>query len=147
MKKVAVIMGSDSDLPVVEKCIDELKKYGIPTEVHVYSAHRTPDEAIGFAKTAEENGFGVIISAAGKAAHLGGVLAANTVLPVVGIPIKASALDGMDALFRCHRESLLHPLQSMAPRMQLYSQLKFLRFQMNSLESSSEKSARRHTMQ
>ncbi len=88
MKKVAVIMGSDSDLPVVEKCIDELKKYGIPTEVHVYSAHRTPDEAIGFAKTAEENGFGVIISAAGKAAHLGGVLAANTVLP----------LDGMDAL-------------------------------------------------
>ena len=98
MKKVAVIMGSDSDLPVVEKCIDELKKYGIPTEVHVYSAHRTPDEAIGFAKTAEENGFGVIISAAGKAAHLGGVLAANTVLPVVGIPIKASALDGMDAL-------------------------------------------------
>ena len=98
MKKVAVIMGSDSDLPVVEKCIDELKKYGIPTEVHVYSAHRTPDEAIGFAKTAEGNGFGVIISAAGKAAHLGGVLAANTVLPVVGIPIKASALDGMDAL-------------------------------------------------
>ena len=98
MKKVAVIMGSDSDLPVVEKCINELKKYGIPTEVHVYSAHRTPVEAIGFAKTAEENGFGVIISAAGKAAHLGGVLAANTALPVVGIPIKASALDGMDAL-------------------------------------------------
>lgn len=98
MKKVAVIMGSDSDLPVVEKCINELKKYGILTEVHVYSAHRTPDEAIGFAKTSEENGFGVIISAAGKAAHLGGVLAANTVLPVVGIPIKASALDGMDAL-------------------------------------------------
>ena len=98
MKKVAVIMGSDSDLPVVEKCINELKKYGILTEVHVYSAHRTPDEAIDFAKTAEENGFGVIISAAGKAAHLGGVLAANTVLPVVGIPIKASALDGMDAL-------------------------------------------------
>ncbi|ASS38476.1 5-(carboxyamino)imidazole ribonucleotide mutase [Mogibacterium pumilum] len=98
MKKVAVIMGSDSDLPVVEKCIDELKKYDIPTEVHVYSAHRTPDEAISFAKAAEENGFGVIISAAGKAAHLGGVLAANTVLPIVGIPIKASALDGMDAL-------------------------------------------------
>ncbi len=98
MKKVAVIMGSDSDLPVVEKCINELKKYGILTEVHVYSAHRTPDEAIDFAKNAEENGFGVIISAAGKAAHLGGVLAANTILPVVGIPIKASALDGMDAL-------------------------------------------------
>ena len=98
MKKVAVIMGSDSDLPIVEKCIEELKKYEIPTEVHVYSAHRTPDEAIGFAKAAERNGFGVIISAAGKAAHLGGVLAANTVLPVVGIPIKASSLDGMDAL-------------------------------------------------
>ena len=98
MKKVAVIMGSDSDLPIVEKCILELKRYGIPTEVHVYSAHRTPDEAIGFAKSAEENGFGVIISAAGKAAHLGGVLAANTVLPVIGIPIKASALEGVDAL-------------------------------------------------
>ena len=98
MKKVAVIMGSDSDLPIVEKCIEELKKYEIPTEVHVYSAHRTPDEALGFAKAAEGNGFGVIISAAGKAAHLGGVLAANTVLPVVGIPIKASSLDGMDAL-------------------------------------------------
>ena len=98
MKKVAVIMGSDSDLPIVEKCIEELKKYEIPTEVHVYSAHRTPDEAIGFTKAAERNGFGVIISAAGKAAHLGGVLAANTVLPVVGIPIKASSLDGMDAL-------------------------------------------------
>ena len=98
MKKVAVIMGSDSDLPIVEKCIEELKKYEIPTEVHVYSAHRTPDEAIGFAKAAERNGFGVIISAAGKAAHLGGVRAANTVLPVVGIPIKASSLDGMDAL-------------------------------------------------
>ena len=98
MKKVAVIMGSDSDLPVVEKCINELKNYGVPTEVHVYSAHRTPDEAIDFAKNAEANGFGVIISAAGKAAHLGGVLAANTVLPVVGIPIKASALEGMDAL-------------------------------------------------
>ena len=98
MKKVAVIMGSDSDLPIVEKCIEELKKYEIPTEVHVYSAHRTPDKTIGFAKAAERNGFGVIISAAGKAAHLGGVLAANTVLPVVGIPIKASSLDGMDAL-------------------------------------------------
>lgn len=98
MKKAAVIMGSDSDLPVVEKCITELKKYGVPTEVHVYSAHRTPEEAIAFAKGAEENGFGVIISAAGKAAHLGGVLAANTVLPVIGIPIKASALEGVDAL-------------------------------------------------
>ena len=98
MKKVAVIMGSDSDLPVVEKCINELKKYGVPTEVHVYSAHRTPEEAIGFAKGAEAAGFGVLIAAAGKAAHLGGVLAANTVLPVIGIPIKASALEGIDAL-------------------------------------------------
>ncbi len=98
MKKVGVIMGSDSDLPVVEKCINELKKYEIPTEVHVYSAHRTPEEAIEFAKNAEKNGFGVLISAAGKAAHLGGVLAANTVLPVIGIPIKASALEGVDAL-------------------------------------------------
>lgn len=98
MKKVAVIMGSDSDLPIVEKCIVELKKYGVPTEVHVYSAHRTPEEAIGFAKGAEAAGFGVLIAAAGKAAHLGGVLAANTVLPVIGIPIKASALEGIDAL-------------------------------------------------
>lgn len=98
MKKVAVVMGSDSDLPVVEKCISELKKYEVPTEVHVYSAHRTPAEAIEFAQNAEKNGFGVLISAAGKAAHLGGILAANTVLPVIGIPIKASALEGMDAL-------------------------------------------------
>ena len=98
MKKVAVIMGSDSDLPVVEKGITELKKYGFPVEVHVFSAHRTPEEALTFAKSAEENGFGVIISAAGKAAHLGGVIAANTVLPVIGVPIKASALEGMDAL-------------------------------------------------
>lgn len=98
MKKVAVIMGSDSDFPVVEKGITELKKYGVPVEVHVFSAHRTPEEALTFAKSAEENGFGVIISAAGKAAHLGGVIAANTVLPVIGVPIKASALEGMDAL-------------------------------------------------
>ena len=98
MKKVGVIMGSDSDLPVVEKCINELKKYESPTEVHVYSAHRTPVEAIEFAQNAEKNGFGVLISAAGKAAHLGGVIAANTVLPVIGIPIKASALEGVDAL-------------------------------------------------
>lgn len=98
MKKVAVIMGSDSDLPVVEKGITELKKYGVPVEVHVFSAHRTPEEALTFAKSVEENGFGVIISAAGKAAHLGGVIAANTVLPVIGVPIKASALEGMDAL-------------------------------------------------
>lgn len=98
MKKVAVIMGSDSDLPKVEKCIDELKEMGIPCEVHVYSAHRTPDEATQFAKDARGGGFGVIISAAGKAAHLGGVIAANTTLPVIGIPIKSSALEGIDAL-------------------------------------------------
>ncbi|MBR2224075.1 MAG: 5-(carboxyamino)imidazole ribonucleotide mutase [Christensenellaceae bacterium] len=98
MKKVAVIMGSDSDLPVVEKAINTLKEYEVPFEVHVYSAHRTPAAAADFAKNAKANGFGVIIAAAGKAAHLGGVLAGNTTLPVIGIPVKASELDGMDAL-------------------------------------------------
>lgn len=98
MKKVAVIMGSDSDLPVLESCFNTLKKLNIPFEAHVYSAHRTPDEAAGFAAVAAQNGFGVIIAAAGKAAHLAGALAARTVLPVIGIPVKASALDGMDAL-------------------------------------------------
>ena len=98
MKKVAVIMGSDSDLPVVEKAINTLKEYEVPFEVHVYSAHRTPSVAADFAKNAKANGFGVIIAAAGKAAHLGGVLAGNTTLPVIGIPVKASELDGMDAL-------------------------------------------------
>ncbi len=98
MKKVAVIMGSDSDLPIVEKAITTLKEYGVPTEVHVYSAHRTPEQAIGFARSCAENGFGAIIAAAGKAAHLAGSLAANTILPVIGIPIKSSNLDGVDAL-------------------------------------------------
>ena len=98
MKKVAVIMGSDSDLPVVEKAIDTLKEYGVPYEVHVYSAHRTPVEARNFAISAKENGFGAIIAAAGKAAHLAGSIAANTVLPVIGIPVKSSTLDGLDAL-------------------------------------------------
>lgn len=98
MKKVAVIMGSDSDLPVVEKTISVLKEFGVPTEVHVFSAHRTPAEAKTFAETASENGFGVLIAAAGKAAHLAGAIAANTVLPVIGIPIKSSTLDGLDAL-------------------------------------------------
>ncbi len=98
MKKVGIVMGSASDLPVVEKAFSVLDEYGVPFEVHVYSAHRTPEEAICFAKNAEENGFGVLISAAGKAAHLGGVLAANTVLPVIGLPVKSSELDGMDAL-------------------------------------------------
>ena len=98
MKKVGVIMGSDSDLPVVEKAIDKLKEYEVPFEVHVYSAHRTPEEARDFARTAQEKGFGAIIAAAGKAAHLAGALAANTTLPVIGIPVKSSTLDGLDAL-------------------------------------------------
>ena len=98
MKKVAVIMGSDSDLPVLEACFKTLKKLDIPYEAHVYSAHRTPAEAAAFAKNARDNGFGVIIAAAGKAAHLAGSLAAQSILPVIGIPVKASVLDGMDAL-------------------------------------------------
>jgi len=98
MKKVAVIMGSDSDLPVVEKAISKLAEFGVPFEVHVFSAHRTPGEAAEFSSCARENGFGVIIAAAGKAAHLAGALAANTTLPVIGIPIKSSTLDGLDAL-------------------------------------------------
>ena len=98
MKKVAVIMGSDSDLPVLEACFKTLKKLEIPYEAHVYSAHRTPAEAAAFAQGARENGFGVIIAAAGKAAHLAGALAAQSILPVIGIPVKASALDGLDAL-------------------------------------------------
>ena len=98
MLKVAVIMGSDSDFPKVKSCLEKLKYFGIPFETHVYSAHRTPNEAAEFAKNAKKNGFGVIISAAGKAAHLGGVLAAYTTLPVIGIPIKSDALDGLDAM-------------------------------------------------
>lgn len=98
MKKVAIVMGSDSDLKVVEKAITTLKDYGVQTEVHVYSAHRTPVEAKEFTASARDNGIGVIIACAGKAAHLAGAIAANTTLPVIGIPIKASALEGMDAL-------------------------------------------------
>lgn len=98
MKKVAILMGSDSDFPVVEKALTTLDKYGVPFEVHVYSAHRTPEEARAFAMNARENGFGAIIAAAGKAAHLAGAMAANTTLPVIGIPIKSSTLDGLDAL-------------------------------------------------
>ena len=98
MKKVAVIMGSDSDLPVVEKAINTLKEFGVPYEAHVYSAHRTPDEAAAFAAGAREVGFGAIIAAAGMAAHLAGAIAARTTLPVVGIPVKGGAVDGMDAL-------------------------------------------------
>ena len=97
-KKVAIIMGSDSDLPVVKGAVDKLKEFNVPFEVRVMSAHRTPNEAAQFAANAASNGFGVIISAAGKAAHLGGVLAAHTILPVIGLPIKSSTLDGLDAL-------------------------------------------------
>ena len=98
MKKVAVIMGSDSDLPIVEKGIEVLKNFGVPTEVHVYSAHRTPVECAEFTRAARDNGFGVIIAAAGMAAHLAGAIAANTTLPVIGIPCKGPNFDGMDAL-------------------------------------------------
>lgn len=98
MKKVAIIMGSASDLPVVEKAINTLKDFEVPYEVHVYSAHRTPVEAAEFTKNAKDNGFGVIIAAAGMAAHLAGAIAANTILPVIGIPVKSTVLDGMDAL-------------------------------------------------
>ena len=98
MKKVAVIMGSDSDFPVVSPAVKRLKEFGIPVEVRVMSAHRTPDAAAAFSASAVEEGFGVIIAAAGKAAHLAGVLAAHTTLPVIGIPVKSSTLDGLDAL-------------------------------------------------
>ena len=98
MKKIGIVLGSDSDLPILEKAMTILKSFEVPYEVHVYSAHRTPNEAIAFARGAEENGFGALIAAAGMAAHLAGVLAANTTLPVIGIPCKSSNLDGMDAL-------------------------------------------------
>lgn len=98
MKKVGIIMGSDSDLPIIEKAIDILKDFSIPFEVHIYSAHRTPEKAIEFSKNAEKNGFGVIIAAAGMAAHLAGVIAANTIIPVIGIPCKSQNLEGIDSL-------------------------------------------------
>ncbi len=98
MKKIAIIMGSDSDLPIVEKAIATLTEYDVPFEVHVYSAHRTPAQAHAFAASAAENGFGVLICAAGKAAHLAGAVASVTTLPVIGLPISGSTLDGMDAL-------------------------------------------------
>ena len=98
MKKIGIVMGSDSDLPVVSKAVDTLKSFGVPYEVHIFSAHRTPVEARDFAMNARANGIGVIIAAAGKAAHLAGALAANTTLPVIGIPVKSSNLDGIDAL-------------------------------------------------
>ena len=98
MKKVAIIMGSTSDLPVVEKAVDVLKEFGVPYEVRVMSAHRTPEAAREYALSARENGFGAIICAAGMAAHLAGAFAANTTLPVIGIPVKGSTFDGLDAL-------------------------------------------------
>ena len=98
MKKVAIVMGSDSDLPVAQKAADTLKAFGVPFEAHIFSAHRTPEQAAAFARGARENGFGAIIAAAGMAAHLAGALAANTTLPVIGIPIKGGAMDGLDAL-------------------------------------------------
>ena len=98
MKKVGIVMGSDSDMPIVRKAIDTLESLGVPYEVHIYSAHRTPEEARAFSVSARKNGFGVIIAAAGMAAHLAGAIAANTTLPVIGIPCKSTTLDGVDAL-------------------------------------------------
>lgn len=98
MKKIGIVMGSDSDMPVIQKAIDTLKSFDVPYEVHIYSAHRTPDEARDFARSAREKGFGAIIAAAGMAAHLAGAIAANTTLPVIGIPCSSSVLDGIDAL-------------------------------------------------
>ncbi len=98
MKKVGIVMGSDSDLPIIKKATDVLKTLDVPFEVHVYSAHRTPEQAREFAVNAKKNGFGVIIAAAGMAAHLAGAIAANTTLPVIGIPCKSSNLEGLDAL-------------------------------------------------
>ena len=100
MKKVGIVMGSDSDLPVVRKAVDTLKSFDIPFEIHVYSAHRTPEEARAFAISARGEGFGAIIAAAGMAAHLAGAIAANTTIPVIGIPCKSTNLDGLDAVCR-----------------------------------------------
>ena len=98
MKKVGIVMGSDNDLPIVQKAADTLRAFGVPFETHVYSAHRTPAEAAEFARGAESNGFGVLIAAAGMAAHLAGAIAAQTTLPVIGIPCQSNTLDGIDAL-------------------------------------------------
>ena len=98
MKKVGIIMGSDSDLPIIQKATDMLKSFSVPFEVHIYSAHRTPVEARDFAVSARDNGFGVLIAAAGMAAHLAGAFAGNSTLPVIGIPMKGGAMDGLDAL-------------------------------------------------
>lgn len=114
MKKVAIIMGSDSDLPVVQKTVDRLVAFNIPYTCHVFSAHRTPIQASQFAKDAINNGYGVIVSVAGMAAHLGGVLAAYTTLPIIGIPVAGKTLDGMDALFSTVQMPPGVPVASMA---------------------------------
>ena len=114
MKKVAIIMGSSSDLGVVRKAAEVLDSFSVPYEVHVYSAHRTPEEAKQFAQSARDNGFGAIIAAAGKAAHLAGAIAANTTLPVIGIPVKSSTLDGIDALLSTVRMPTGIPVASVA---------------------------------
>ncbi len=114
MKKVAIIMGSDSDLPIVQKTVDRLSAFNIPYTLHVYSAHRTPIQAAEFASHAIDNGYGVIISAAGMAAHLGGVLASYTTLPIIGIPISGKVLDGKDALYSTVQMPPGVPVASMA---------------------------------
>ena len=114
MKKIGIVMGSDSDLPVIKKATDTLDSFGIPYEVHIYSAHRTPVEARDFAVSAAENGFGAIIAAAGMAAHLAGAIAANTVLPVIGIPCKSNTLDGIDALLSTVQMPSVIPVPTVA---------------------------------
>ena len=114
MKKIGIVMGSDSDLGIAEKAADTLKELGVPFEVHVYSAHRTPVQAADFAKNARKNGFGAIIAFAGKAAHLAGALAANTTLPVIGVPVKSSTLDGIDALLSTVQMPLGIPVATVA---------------------------------
>ena len=112
MKKIGIVMGSDSDMPVVSKAIDTLKEFEVPYEVHIYSAHRTPQEAKAFAEGAVEAGFGAIIAAAGKAAHLAGAIAANTTLPVIGIPVKPlTDLTHCYLPYRCRQGYQLQPLQ------------------------------------
>ena len=114
MKKVGIIMGSDSDLPIVQKAVDMLKSLEVPYEVHIYSAHRTPVEARDFAINARQNGFGALICAAGMAAHLAGAIAANTTLPVVGIPCKGGMMDGLDALLATVRMPTGIPVATVA---------------------------------
>ena len=114
MKKVGIVMGSDSDLPIIKKATDMLDSLGIPFEVHVYSAHRTPVEARDFALSARNNGFGVLICAAGMAAHLAGAIAANTTLPVIGIPCKGGMMDGLDALLSTVQMPTVIPVATVA---------------------------------